>query len=196
MTLTHLIRARGALTGLLSGAIGVSVGFLVSGLTGPVGSPVIAVAEFAIDLSPPPVKNFAIREFGTHDKLVLQIGVVIVLAVFAAVIGILAQRKLANGLIGIGIFGVVGLLAAGTRPTSAPQDAAADPGGLGRRRARHVLAHRAAGPASGGRKPEPKPAVSRHRHSASPATPAPALQSPLRRPAGQHAPASRRPACR
>jgi DMSO/TMAO reductase YedYZ molybdopterin-dependent catalytic subunit len=112
------MRARGAITGLLAGAIGVSVGFLVSGLTGPVGSPVVAVAEFSIDLSPPPVKEFAIREFGSNDKLVLQIGVVIVLAVFAAVIGMLAQRRQANGLIGIGIFCVVGLVGVQTRPTA------------------------------------------------------------------------------
>jgi DMSO/TMAO reductase YedYZ molybdopterin-dependent catalytic subunit len=122
VTLTNLIRPRGALTGLLSGAIGVCVGILVAGFTGPVGSPVVAVAELSIDLSPPPVKNFAIKEFGSHDKLVLQLGVLIVLAIFAAVIGILAQRKLAHGLIGIGIFAVVGLLAAATRPTSGPQD--------------------------------------------------------------------------
>ena len=113
---------RGVLAGLLAGAVGVCVGFLISGLTGPVGSPVVAVAELAIDLSPPPLKNFAIREFGTHDKLVLQIGVLVVLAVFAAVIGVLAQRREANGLIGIAIFGAVGLIAAGTRPTSTAVD--------------------------------------------------------------------------
>ncbi len=120
--MTTLLRTRGAITGLLAGAIGVSVGFLVAGLTGPVGSPVVAVAEFAIDLSPPPVKDFAIREFGSNDKLVLQVGVVIVLALFAAAIGMLAQRRLANGLIGIGIFGVVGLVSVQTRPTATPGD--------------------------------------------------------------------------
>jgi DMSO/TMAO reductase YedYZ molybdopterin-dependent catalytic subunit len=120
--LTNLFRPRGALTGLLSGALGVCVGLLVAGVTGPIGSPVVAVAELSIDLSPAPVKNFAIKEFGSHDKLVLQIGVLIVLALFAAVIGSLAQRKLASGMAGIGIFAVVGLIAAGTRPTSGPQD--------------------------------------------------------------------------
>jgi DMSO/TMAO reductase YedYZ molybdopterin-dependent catalytic subunit len=113
---------RGVLAGLLSGAVGVCVGFLVSGLTGPVGSPVVATAELSIDLSPPPVKNFAIREFGTHDKLVLQIGVLVVLALFAAVIGVVAQRREANGLIGVAIFGAVGLTAAGTRPTATAAD--------------------------------------------------------------------------
>jgi DMSO/TMAO reductase YedYZ molybdopterin-dependent catalytic subunit len=115
-------RVRGALAGLLACAVGVCVGFLVAGFTGPVGSPVVAVAESAIDLSPPPLKNFAIKEFGTHDKLVLEIGVVVVLAIFAAVIGLAAQRKPRNGLIGIGVFGLIGLTAAVTRPTSGPAD--------------------------------------------------------------------------
>jgi len=122
VTPISLIRSRGAIAGLLSGAVGVCVGFLISGLTGPVGSPVVAVAELAIDLSPPPLKNFAIKEFGTNDKLVLQIGVVVVLAVFAAVIGTLAQRDMRYGLIGIGVFCLVGLIAAVTRPTSGPAD--------------------------------------------------------------------------
>ena len=122
MTLAKRVPWRGVLAGLLSGAVGVCVGFLVSGFTGPVGSPVVATAELSIDLSPPPVKNFAISEFGTHDKLVLQIGVLIVLALFAAVIGVLAQRREANGLIGVAIFGAVGLTAAGTRPTATAAD--------------------------------------------------------------------------
>jgi len=123
VTLDIRARVRGVLTGLLSGAVGVCVGFLVSGLIArPVGSPVVAVAQLMIDLSPPPVKDFAIREFGTNDKLVLQIGVLAVLAVFAAFIGVLAQRRTAIGLTGIAIFAGVGLVAAGTRPTTTPVD--------------------------------------------------------------------------
>jgi DMSO/TMAO reductase YedYZ molybdopterin-dependent catalytic subunit len=122
VTLDKRAAVRGALAGLLAGAVGVCVGFLISGFTGPVGSPVVAVGEVSIDLSPPPVKNFAITEFGSHDKVVLQIGVLVVLAVFAAVIGVLAQRRESYGLIGVAIFGAVGLAAAGTRPTSTATD--------------------------------------------------------------------------
>src|SRR6266705_2208157 len=122
VTLDKRLPALGILIGLLSGAVGVCVGFLVSGITGPVGSPVVAVAQMAIDLSPPPVKNFAIREFGTNDKLVLQIGVLVVLAAFAAVIGVLARRRPSDGLVGIAIFAAIGLVAAGTRPTSTAVD--------------------------------------------------------------------------
>src|SRR5215813_14116509 len=122
VTLDKRMPVRGVLTGLLSGAVGVCVGFLVSGFSGAIGSPVVAVAQLAIDLSPAPVKNFAIREFGTHDKLVLQIGVLVVLAVFAGFVGVLAQRREANGLIGVAIFGAIGLIAAGTRPTATAAD--------------------------------------------------------------------------
>jgi hypothetical protein len=122
VTLDIRATLRGALAGLLAGAVGVCVGFLISGFSGPVGSPVVAVGEVSIDLSPPPVKNFAIREFGSHDKVVLQIGVLVVLAVFAAVIGVLAQRRESYGLIGVAIFGAVGLSAAGTRPTATATD--------------------------------------------------------------------------
>jgi DMSO/TMAO reductase YedYZ molybdopterin-dependent catalytic subunit len=110
------------LVGLLSGAAGVCVAFLVAGLTGPIGSPVVAVGEAMIDLSPPAVKNFAIKEFGSHDKVVLQIGVLVVLTVFAAVIGMLAQRRREAGLAGVAAFAAVGLIAAGTRPTAGPAD--------------------------------------------------------------------------
>jgi DMSO/TMAO reductase YedYZ molybdopterin-dependent catalytic subunit len=147
VTLAKRVPVRGVLTGLLSGAVGVCVGFLVSGVTGSVGSPVVATAELSIDLSPPPVKNFAIREFGTHDKLVLQIGVLVVLALFAVAIGVLAQRREANGLVGVAIFGAVGLIAAGTRPTATAVDLL--PSLLGAAAAAIALVRltRAAGPA-------------------------------------------------
>ncbi|MGI9005564.1 MAG: molybdopterin-dependent oxidoreductase [Streptosporangiaceae bacterium] len=122
MTLNKRVPARAILAGLLAGAAGVCVGFLVSGFTGPVGNPVVATAQLMIDLSPPPVKNFAIKEFGSHDKLVLQIGVLVVLAIFSAFIGVMARRHEQSGLIGVAIFGAVGVVAAGTRPTGSAAD--------------------------------------------------------------------------
>jgi len=178
VTLTNLFRPRGALAGLLSGAIGVCVGFLVAGLTGPVGSPVVAVAELSIDLSPPPVKNFAIKEFGSHDKLVLQMGVLVVLAIFAVVIGSLAQRQLAYGMVGIGIFAVVGLIAAGTRPTSGPQDLLPTLVGSAAAALAMYMLIGAAGPAPGAQQPERKPAAK----PGAKATPAQGTQKPANRP--------------
>jgi DMSO/TMAO reductase YedYZ molybdopterin-dependent catalytic subunit len=90
----------------------------VAGLVAPDSSPVVAVGEASIDLTPPPVKDFAISAFGTNDKLVLVTGILAVLAIFAALVGALAVRKLWYGLAGLGVFTAIGLAAALTRPTA------------------------------------------------------------------------------
>jgi Fasciclin domain len=80
----------GALTGLLATAAAIGLAQLVAGVTGSAGEPVIAVGSAAIDLTPVPVKDFAIRHFGSHDKMVLLAGIYVVLALFAMLTGILA----------------------------------------------------------------------------------------------------------
>ena len=107
---------RGAVAGLLAAGTALGVGQFVAGLTGASGSPVVAVGELQIDLTPPWLKNWAIAEFGANDKTILVSGIVVVLAVFAAVIGVLATRRLAYGMAGLAVFAVVGLTAAVTRP--------------------------------------------------------------------------------
>ena len=107
---------RGAVAGVLAAGTALGVGQFVAGLTGASGSPVVAVGELQIDFTPSWLKNFAITEFGSDDKLVLVGGIVVVLAVFAAVIGALATRRLAYGMAGLAVFAVIGLTAAATRP--------------------------------------------------------------------------------
>ena len=80
----------------------------------------LAVGQAAIDLTPLPVKDFAISTFGVNDKNALLVGILVVLAAFAAVIGILAVRRLALGLLGLAVFACIGLAAALTRPTATP----------------------------------------------------------------------------
>jgi DMSO/TMAO reductase YedYZ molybdopterin-dependent catalytic subunit len=106
--------------GLLAAAVAVGVGQLVAGLVAPDSSPVVAVGEASIDLTPPPVKDFAISAFGTNDKLILVTGILAVLAIFAALVGALAVRKLWYGMAGLAVFTVIGLAAALTRPTAGP----------------------------------------------------------------------------
>ncbi len=112
----------GAIAGILAGALALGVGQLVAGLTGSGGSPVVAVGQLSIDSTPPAVKNFAISAFGSHDKLVLVSGILVVLALFAAGIGILAMRKLRDGMIGLAVFALIGVIAAATRPKASPVD--------------------------------------------------------------------------
>jgi DMSO/TMAO reductase YedYZ molybdopterin-dependent catalytic subunit len=112
----------GVATGLITAAVAMGVAQLVAGITGPQGSPVVAVGGAAIDATPAPLKNFAISAFGANDKTVLIIGILVLLAVFAAVIGVAAVRRLSYGLAGLAVFTLIGLLAALTRPTSGPSD--------------------------------------------------------------------------
>ena len=102
--------------------VALGVGQLIAGIGRPQGSPVAAVGSAAIDHTPPAVKNFAISAFGSHDKTVLVIGILVVLAVLSAAIGIAAMHRLRDGYIGLGIFAVIGLAAALTRPDASLWD--------------------------------------------------------------------------
>src|SRR5580700_2561332 len=114
---------RGALAGILSGGLALGIAQLVAGLVGSTSSPVVAVGELSIDNTPPAVKNFAIATFGSHDKLALVSGILVLLAVFAAAIGVVAVRRIQWGLAGLGLFVLVGLLGALTRPHAGLGDA-------------------------------------------------------------------------
>ena len=102
----------GALAGLLAAAVALGVAELVAGFVRPEAAPVQAVGSGLINLSPEPVKNFAIRTFGSNDKTALIIGVLVVLALIAAALGVLALRRLWYGVVGIAVFGVIGVFAA------------------------------------------------------------------------------------
>ena len=62
------------------------------------------------------MKDFAISAFGSNDKTALVIGILVLLAVFAAVIGVAAMRRLSYGYAGLVIFAAIGTAAALTRP--------------------------------------------------------------------------------
>jgi DMSO/TMAO reductase YedYZ molybdopterin-dependent catalytic subunit len=98
--------------------VALGVGQLIAGIGRPQGSPVAAVGSAAIDRTPSAVKNFAISAFGSHDKMVLVLGILVVLAVLSAAIGIAAMHRLRNGYIGLAIFALIGLAAALTRPNA------------------------------------------------------------------------------
>src|SRR5581483_8433033 len=56
--------------------------------------------------------------FGSGDKTVLLGGILVLLALYAALVGMLAVRQLTLGLWGLGLFALIGLAAAVTRPGS------------------------------------------------------------------------------
>jgi DMSO/TMAO reductase YedYZ molybdopterin-dependent catalytic subunit len=116
-------RRLGALAGLIAAAVALGVAELVAGLVGPASSPVVAVGDAVITVTPEPVKNFAIRTFGENDKVALVVGTLVVVAVYALVIGLLALRDRRFGTAGILLFGAIGAYAAATRPAGGLLDA-------------------------------------------------------------------------
>ncbi len=112
MTTAARSRPLACLAGLLAGGLAVAVGELVAGLVGGARSLIVSVGDQVIDLVPGPVKDVAIALFGTNDKLALLIGIGTALAVFAGVVGGLALRRPLLGDLGVGLLGLVGLLAA------------------------------------------------------------------------------------
>ncbi|WP_448610492.1 molybdopterin-dependent oxidoreductase [Geodermatophilus sp. URMC 60] len=116
-------RPLAAAAGLLSAGVALGGAELVAGLIGPQSSPVVAVGDTVITLVPEPVKAFAIETFGEDDKTALVVGTLVVVAVYAAVLGVLALRRRATGVAGIALFGLVGAAAAVTGPAGGPLDA-------------------------------------------------------------------------
>lgn len=110
--------ALGALSGVLAGYASLAVAELVSAAVRPEAGPVVAVGGAAIDRTPAPVKDWAIRTFGTQDKLVLQLGILLVLVLIALALGVFAARHRRVGAAGVSLFGVVGAFAATERPDS------------------------------------------------------------------------------
>ncbi|TKK90240.1 oxidoreductase [Herbidospora galbida] len=85
-------------------------------------SPVVAVGNAAVDLSPSWLKNWAIATFGENDKVVLIGGIFVVIALLAAGFGVLARIRLGYGRLALLAFGVLGAWAAATRPDAGMLD--------------------------------------------------------------------------
>jgi DMSO/TMAO reductase YedYZ molybdopterin-dependent catalytic subunit len=116
-------RSLGALAGLLAAAVALGVAELAAALVGPASSPVVAVGDTVITVVPEPVKQFAISTFGENDKIALVVGTLVVVALYAVVIGLVSLRSRRAGAAGIALFGVIGALAAATRPAGGLLDA-------------------------------------------------------------------------
>jgi DMSO/TMAO reductase YedYZ molybdopterin-dependent catalytic subunit len=109
----------GGAAGVLAGGAALGVAELFAGFAGGAGaSPLIAVGAAGITLTPEWLKDFAIRHFGTNDKLVLLIALGVGIGLLAVMTGIAARRHFAAALAGFAALGLVGAVAAVTRPGS------------------------------------------------------------------------------
>jgi hypothetical protein len=108
----------GGLAGFLAAAVAIGVANLVAAFVRPQASPIIAVGGAFIDRTPPALKNFAVEKFGENDKTMLLLGMYVTIALLAIAIGMIAWRRVAIGVAGIGLFGLFGAFVAITRPDS------------------------------------------------------------------------------
>ncbi len=109
-----LSAGRGAAAGLLAGAVALATGELVAGLLAPTPSLVTGVANRVIEGSPRWLTELGKNLFGTNQKTALIIGTVVLAGMFAAILGVVARRLPAVGVVGITAFGFVGMLAIGS----------------------------------------------------------------------------------
>jgi DMSO/TMAO reductase YedYZ molybdopterin-dependent catalytic subunit len=105
------------LVGLIAVASALAAGHLVAGILGDSNaSPYLAVGNTAIDLTPAPVKDWAIATFGTADKLVLLTGMGLVLLGIALGAGLISRRSPVPGTIVAVAIGALGVIAVMVRP--------------------------------------------------------------------------------
>jgi DMSO/TMAO reductase YedYZ molybdopterin-dependent catalytic subunit len=100
-----------AMAGIASAAVALGITGLLSAFVGQGADSRTAVGSAVIDLTPGPVKEWAITTFGTADKLVLSVLVLAVIAIIAAVAGSAETRRVPIGSAAIVLAGVAGCAA-------------------------------------------------------------------------------------
>ncbi|MFZ5847466.1 MAG: molybdopterin-dependent oxidoreductase [Actinomycetota bacterium] len=115
------IRLLGGLAGLLAAAAGLAVSEAVAALLPGVTSPLLSVANRAVDAAPRPVKEWAIETFGTADKPLLLGGVLLTVAVLVAAVGAVSVTRRSAGYLTLAGLTLVAAAAAVTdRAASSP----------------------------------------------------------------------------
>jgi DMSO/TMAO reductase YedYZ molybdopterin-dependent catalytic subunit len=100
-----------ALAGVAAAAVALGVTGLLGVFFGPASDARTAVGSAVIDLTPGPVREWAITTFGTADKPVLTLLVLAVIAAIAAIAATWETGRVPVGSIAIGLGGVAGCAA-------------------------------------------------------------------------------------
>ncbi|MFL0284327.1 molybdopterin-dependent oxidoreductase [Mycobacterium sp. SMC-21] len=111
-----------SLAGLAAAAVALGVAALLTIPLGPHADSRTAVGSVVIDLTPGPLKEWAIQTFGTNDKLFLTVAVLVAIALIAMVTAQFEDRKL--GSIALALAGVLGAAAVLSRTGARPLDVA------------------------------------------------------------------------
>ncbi len=107
---------RAAAAGIVAGAVALAASELLAGVIPGVPSLVIAVGSLVIALQPPGAKDVMTTLFGTNDKTALNVAVVVVVLLLAAVAGILGRRNFGRAWRLFVAFGFVAFVAAFLQP--------------------------------------------------------------------------------
>jgi DMSO/TMAO reductase YedYZ molybdopterin-dependent catalytic subunit len=110
VTSTLEIRSRARLAGAVAAGMALGVGELVSAFADPRQSLVGSVGNEIVDRSAGGLVRWAIEWFGTADKAVLVIGIVVVCLLLGAWLGRLTLDRAWVGPVGFGFFGLAGLV--------------------------------------------------------------------------------------
>ena len=105
-----------ALLGAVAAGAALAVSELVAGAFPSAPSLVRTIGQRVIDVTPVPVVDWAIAMFGTNDKLVLVIGIVLVSLGIGALLGLLSRDRPGMAAAGFVLFGAVGFVAGLTDP--------------------------------------------------------------------------------
>ncbi|MCM3894459.1 MULTISPECIES: molybdopterin-dependent oxidoreductase [Gordonia] len=107
-----------AVAGLIAVGAGLAVGELCAVPISENSSPFFAVGSTVVDHTPQAVREWAIGTFGTSDKTALFTGMALIIVVLAAATGVLERRRPPFGCVVIGVFAVLGVVAALNRSGS------------------------------------------------------------------------------
>ncbi|WP_299023519.1 molybdopterin-dependent oxidoreductase [uncultured Dietzia sp.] len=109
-----------AIAGLLATGVALAVGHAIAGTLDSRSSPFLAVADTVVDRAPAVVREATIDALGTADKPALLLGLSVILVAVGALSGLVERPHRPTGSAIILVLGVVGALAAATRPTGGP----------------------------------------------------------------------------
>jgi len=111
MLVDNTSRRYAALAGLAAGAFGLGVAEALAVVLGSETSPLVALGDRVVDLTPAWLKDWAVEAFGTRDKLVLIGTMLVVTALLLAVAGLLGARRRWLGPAALVVLGGVDLAA-------------------------------------------------------------------------------------
>jgi DMSO/TMAO reductase YedYZ molybdopterin-dependent catalytic subunit len=112
-----------AFAGVVAAAVVLAVAELIGAFFTARATPLFALGSTFIDFTPSWLKDFAIATFGTNDKAALFVGMGLTIAVLACVLGVVAYRKWALGVLGVLFMGTVIVASVVTRAGVDPVDA-------------------------------------------------------------------------